>query len=482
MSNLRSSLVIGVAAAAVLSVSTAHAQSEEASASLSLSPQGVSSSSSGGGGGGEGYMYWYRPEPMTLEVGLLWGAIFPSNSHNLQDDVQFAPEQPRDIKSTALEFGARVAFFPFSFAGIEAEASVMPTKTTSPSPVGYNGTLWAGRGHIIAQLPFWSVTPFILGGYGRLAISSEANGNDGDPAFHFGVGVKVPLNCWISTRLDIRDTLTQKWGDEDTQGSAIHHPEFQLGLSATFFRKCPEAEQAAPPPPEQEPDPCSFDDDGDGFNNCDDKCPNEPGVAPDGCPLPDRDRDGIPDEVDACPDEPGVEQEDPTKNGCPIPLDRDGDGILDADDACPDDPGKANEDPNKHGCPLAVVSDEEIRIMERVEFDTNRATIRPESVPVLTVVLEILQQHPEILKLDVRGHTDNKGVPYLNMTLSKNRAAAVVKWLTDRGIAKDRLTSQGFGQTRPIDTNDTDAGRQNNRRVEFRITERTPKGESGTTP
>ena len=226
--------------------------------------------------------------------------------------------------------------------------------------------------------------------------------------------------------------------------------------------------------------PVPPDTDGDGILDADDACPDEPGVASEdpskhGCPLPpppsDRDGDGILDDDDACPDEAGVASEDPALNGCPL-RDTDGDGILDRDDACPNEVGEPNEDPAKNGCPKVIVTKTEIKIMERIEFDTNKATIRPESASVLNAVLEILQQHPEIKKVDVQGHTDNKGVPYLNLTLSKQRAAAVVKWLTDRGIAKDRLTSQGLGQTKPIDTNDTDQGRQNNRRVEFQITER----------
>lgn len=74
-------------------------------------------------------------------------------------------------------------------------------------------------------------------------------------------------------------------------------------------------------------------------------------------------------------------------------------------------------------------------------------------------------------------HPDSRGGPGYNLALSKRRAASVVKWLTDRGIEASRLTSQGFGQTKPIDTNDTSDGRQNNRRVEFNIIEGEAKAE-----
>jgi len=239
-----------------------------------------------------------------------------------------------------------------------------------------------------------------------------------------------------------------------------------------------------PGPPNEDPRkhgcPLPADRDGDGIPDSEDACPDDPGPANEdpkkhGCPLPpDRDGDGIPDAEDACPDEAGPPNEDPKKHGCPPPKDRDGDGITDDVDACPDDPGEPNSDPKKHGCPKAIVTEKEIRIMERVEFDTGKATIRPESHAVLYAVIDILQKHPEITKLRVEGHTDNRGGAALNLDLSKRRAASVMTWMMLRGIDANRLTSQGYGQTKPIDANDTDAGRQNNRRVEFQIVEKGP--------
>lgn len=223
--------------------------------------------------------------------------------------------------------------------------------------------------------------------------------------------------------------------------------------------------------------PPPSDRDGDGIVDAQDACPDQPGVASsdpkkNGCPPPsDRDKDGIFDEQDACPDEPGVASADPAKNGCPAPKDTDGDTILDDVDACPTEKGVASTDPKKHGCPKARLVGKNIEILERIEFDTGKATIRPESEGVLQAVLGVLKEYPSIKKLRVEGHTDNRGGKAFNLTLSKNRAAAVRQWLIDHGISADRLTSEGFGQTKPRDTNDTDEGRQNNRRVEFVIVE-----------
>jgi len=229
-----------------------------------------------------------------------------------------------------------------------------------------------------------------------------------------------------------------------------------------------------PPPP--------ADRDGDGIIDAEDACPDEPGVAdPDptknGCPAPkDRDGDGIVDAEDACPDEPGVASPDPAKNGCPAPKDTDGDGILDPDDACPTEAGPASTDPKKNGCPKAQISQGQIKILEQVQFATNSDKILPASDSILEAVLKILTDHPEITKVSVEGHTDNRGGKAYNKNLSKRRAASVVKWLVGHGVDKKRLSSAGFGQEKPIDTNETDEGRQNNRRVEFHIQDQTKQG------
>ena len=216
---------------------------------------------------------------------------------------------------------------------------------------------------------------------------------------------------------------------------------------------------------------CPPDRDRDGIIDAEDACPDVPGVRTDdpktnGCPS-DRDHDGIFDTEDACPDVPGVRTGDPKTNGCPP--DRDNDGIPDALDACPDEPGPANPDPKKNGCPLAFVRDNQIQITEQVKFRFGLAVLDPVSDTVLDAVLKVMLKHPEIAKIRVEGHTDNKGTVELNKRLSSARAAAVVDWLVKHGIDRAHLSSQGFGFDRPIDTNDTDEGRANNRRVEFHI-------------
>jgi len=99
------------------------------------------------------------------------------------------------------------------------------------------------------------------------------------------------------------------------------------------------------------------------------------------------------------------------------------------------------------------------------------AVILKESSYILVGVVKVLTENPEIKKVRVEGHTDTQGKPKHNKKLSERRAASVVKWLVKYGIDKRRLTSAGFGQERPIATNQTEEGRRENRRVELHIVE-----------
>jgi OmpA-OmpF porin, OOP family len=311
-------------------------------------------------------------------------------------------------------------------------------------------------------------TPFelILGGH--FAVS---------PDWRLGLGVGPGLTRALGTPA-VRGLLSVEW----VQGVAAPPPP------------APPPPPPPPPPPDRdrdtvldEVDACPDDPgqptqdpatngcpdtDKDGVFDRSDACPTVPGIKTEdpktnGCP--DRDGDKILDDVDACPDEPGVASQDPKKHGCPPPKDRDEDGILNEQDACPDAAGPADPDPKKNGCPAARVEKGQIRILEQVQFAYNSAQILKASDFILNAVAKILSENPQIKSVRVEGHTDNKGGDAFNKRLSQKRAEAVVASLIKRGIDKGRFTSQGFGMDRPIDSNDTDAGRANNRRVEFHI-------------
>ena len=257
------------------------------------------------------------------------------------------------------------------------------------------------------------------------------------------------------------------------------------GVASIAYAPVPEKPLPPPPPPPRKQLPPS-DRDKDGIYDRDDACPDEPGVRSDdpeknGCPPPppDRDGDGIIDREDACPDIKGVKNDDPTLNGCPP--DTDGDGIRDDVDACPNEKGKPDPDPTKNGCPTSVrVTDQEIIILEQVQFKTGSAVILKASDDLLLQVAVVLSEHPEIVKIEVQGHTDNRGGKAYNRKLSDKRAAAVVKWLVKKGnVASSRLASHGYGMDEPISDNDTPEGRQKNRRVQFKIVEKTSREKEG---
>jgi outer membrane protein OmpA-like peptidoglycan-associated protein len=221
--------------------------------------------------------------------------------------------------------------------------------------------------------------------------------------------------------------------------------------------------------------PAVQDSDGDGITDDEDACISLRGVPSankqaHGCP-PDRDGDGVWDDEDACVEQPGPQHDDAQLNGCPLSLDSDGDGIVDAEDACRHKAGPVSADPHTNGCPRVEVDGERLVILDRIEFDVGKATIRPETRAILEAVRQVIVENPRIEKLRIEGHTDNRGTRQLNLMLSRQRAAAVVQWLVDHGIARSRLSSRGVGPDSPIDTNETDLGRQNNRRVEFHIVE-----------
>lgn len=116
-----------------------------------------------------------------------------------------------------------------------------------------------------------------------------------------------------------------------------------------------------------------------------------------------------------------------------------------------------------------VVEKKQIRILEKVQFEFGKAVIRPESFDLLDQVAAVILTNPDLGRVEVGGHTDNKGSDEFNQKLSEDRANAVRDYLVKRGVAADRLLAVGYGEIKPIDTNKTEAGREANRRVEFQL-------------
>ncbi|MXV37250.1 OmpA family protein [Flavobacteriaceae bacterium Ap0902] len=205
------------------------------------------------------------------------------------------------------------------------------------------------------------------------------------------------------------------------------------------------------------------DTDGDGISDNVDQCPTEAGpVDNNGCPWPDTDGDGLTDNIDNCPTEAGPRE----NGGCPWP-DTDGDGFTDNVDKCPNEAGVAPD-----GCPEAATMVENINVGFVVEFDFDDSTIRQSSMPKIEEKAAQIQRALEVypdMTLYIDGHTDSKGAESYNKKLSQRRASSIVDALEARGIADGALTPRGLGESVPKCTNDTEEGRQCNRRVEVTI-------------
>ena len=261
-----------------------------------------------------------------------------------------------------------------------------------------------------------------------------------------------------------------KFGGTDTDGDGIYdkHDACPEVPGLEEFNGCPDSDGDGIQDSE---DTCPLlagsleyegcpDSDGDGVSDNKDACPNKSGLASlDGCP--DSDEDGIADSKDNCPNVAGPR----ANRGCPWP-DSDGDSVLDKDDDCPSEAGSVAN----NGCPEIYPSDEAlaqlVEYSRTINFAFDSAEFTDGTPPVLDSIVEILMAYPKA-NFSVEGHCDSKGSKKVNQKISDKRANAVVEYLTNSGIAESRLTARGFGESTPIDTNDTREGRANNRRVEI---------------
>ena len=341
---------------------------------------------------------------------------------------------------------------------------------------------------ILVEKIFGSTTqyfnPFVYVGGGYASLDGEGEG-----MFAYGFGFNVWLNETIGlvyqsgTKQEFADRVPShyqnslgvifKFGGKDTDGDGVYDKDDACPEVAGLkeFGGCPDS-------------------DGDGIKDGDDSCPNVAGLASlNGCP--DADGDGIADKDDMCPNAKGtkanngcpdtdgdgvVDKDDkcatvagPAANGgCPWP-DTDGDGVLDKDDNCKNEAGPASN----NGCPEPVITEvEEKKLNEfakTILFNSGRSTFKAGVTETLDGIVKIMNEYSKA-NFIIEGHTDSTGSDKINNKLSAARAAAVKDYLEKNGIDASRLQSKGFGSANPIDSNDTRAGRANNRRVEIKVT------------
>ncbi len=319
------------------------------------------------------------------------------------------------------------------------------------------------------------------------------------PAGREGIrGTEVPAEFKLAARFRLHEAWTFTGGfGYGMNEEAVGTPDFRvfIGVGGYWvsggswgydydhdgiygkYDKCPDAAEDFDG--HEDLDGCpDYDNDGDGIPDELDKCDNTPEgmvVGIDGCPDNDLDGDGIPNDLDKCPEDPEDIDRFEDSDGCPDP-DNDQDGIPDTADNCPMEPETLNDFLDDDGCPdnpndKVHIARDRIIITEQVYFDTGKTTIMKKSFDILEAVVKVMLENPQIVKIRIEGHTDDRGADEMNLKLSQGRVESVLKFMTDHGVAENRLEGVGFGETRPIRDNETAEGRSYNRRVEFIILE-----------
>ena len=318
------------------------------------------------------------------------------------------------------------------------------------------------------------ISPYLLFGAGHLETDFEgAAEDDSNIMGSLGVGFLTDFGASpvaLRTELRLRGGFGE--GNELIAGLGLHFPFGAKAAPADSDGDgVPDERDRCPGTPAGTPVDeygCERDSDGDGVPDSRDKCPDTPRgaeVDEDGC-EPDSDGDGVPDSRDKCPDTPPGAEVD--EDGCE--LDDDGDGVVNSRDRCPDTRPGARVDVN--GCELT----EEIRL-RGVHFAFDSAEILPGAERVLDDSAETLRRYPDLV-VEVAGHTDSVGTDAYNLDLSQRRAESVRQYLIDKGVDSGNLSAKGYGESQPIESNDTEEGRDENRRVNLRILNKEVLGES----
>lgn len=387
----------------------------------------------------------------------------PSRFGLALDVSAFLPTGSRDALATDGKTRAQVSLItevlPTDYLYVGANAGVMarPNSEVTENNVGFAFHM-AGSAGLRTERD-------------RFRIGAEVTSKTRMDATAFQGGASAVETLGVAAMRFLDGGLVASIGAGPGFSSSPGSPDFRAIARVGW---APNVERNYVPEPVEDPyEVKPTDRDRDEIEDFDDACPDVPGVrhadpAKNGCPS-DRDSDGIVDTQDACPDVAGVKHDDPAKNGCPS--DRDSDGIVDTQDACPDVAGVTSDDPELNGCPPVKVTEKAIEITDKIHFEFAKANLMAESDTTLKGIAKALRDHPQIKKLSIEGHTDERGGDAFNMNLSRLRADAVRAWLVAHGIEASRLATQGFGKTRPIADNATDEGREKNRRVEFRIVE-----------
>ncbi len=449
---------------------------------------------------------WYFTDPLE-NIDQTWSAV-PRLGYNLNRNLIVEAECGYHQGKTRA-FGNR---YDMATPRLNLLVVATPTLPVHPFVAIGGGVYWV---RVSRNPNTWSQQPF----------EGENIGNylnpDTDAVFNAGAGLMIPLAGAMSLRLDARYLLTIGQEPHGQQEDVFNNFEVTGGF---VFRQAERNrdtdldgildrnDQCIDDPEDrdtfEDEDGCpDIDNDQDGVLDVADGCMHEPEDFDefedyDGCPEWDNDHDGLTDDEDACPYRPedldgyrdgdGCPDQDNDMDGiadlndrCPNhPEDLDGfedsdgcedsdndrDGHPDAVDACENDPETWNGFQDRDGCPDETPPEVErfTGVIHGINFEVDSAKITVDSYQVLNEAADVLIRYPD-LRIEVQGHTDSDGSDDYNFELSDNRAAAVVAYLVDRGVATERLTWMGYGESRPLVENDHSPGKAVNRRVEFHV-------------
>jgi OmpA-OmpF porin, OOP family len=382
-------------------------------------------------------------------------------------------EGNEDLKNAPV-FGLRGGYHFTKNLGVEGFFNYVPTEVKSVAGNPDMNLYGFGIEGLYHFMPDSRLVPFVALGLGGSRYDLSGGKNRDRFTVDYGAGLKYFLTENLALRADVRHVILPL---HDRFNELL----YTVGLQFTFGgerKAAPVVQTARAAEPAAVPAVAvAKDSDGDGVVDDLDKCPGTPAgvqVDRDGCPL-DTDGDGVYDYLDRCPGTPAGVKVD--QDGCP--LDTDGDGVYDYLDKCPGTPAGVKVD--RDGCPPPPVvqktapqaaSTVETAIVEKgrvtlnVEFDFNKATIRKAEQQDIGNLAAVMKKYPD-LKIVIEGHTDNVGSAKYNEKLSQQRADAIKKNLVSQyGIDASRLSTKGYGLTKPVASNATKEGRQKNRRVE----------------
>lgn len=385
-----------------------------------------------------------RPSALTLSP--MAGAQFFGSEQNLED----APLYSLGIGYNFTERLATEAIFSYvatnTAAGVEDDVDYVSVRLD-----------------FLYHFPLGNFVPYVAIGGGEAIVSPDQVASDTNFIAGYGAGIKYFLNNTVALRCDARHLFDINDADTQRSKTVINNYVINAGLLLQFGGS--------------EAVVLSRDADGDKIVDAIDRCPDTPsGVAVDevGCPVPktpvkiaDSDHDGIADILDLCPDTAAGIVVD--AKGCPVLTDLDRDGVIDAQDACPNTPAKTVVD--ARGCPAQVAL-----VIPSVELPEPAMTFYLEYLPNETEVRNDfaaeMQKMADFIKANsgkrfvIEGHTDSVGSDASNMRLSLLRAEKIRAYLSGKmGIPAALLEARGFGESNPVADNNTQEGRQQNRRV-----------------